>query len=160
MTDSAENEARGALAACATEIYPAMRDAATAYGKAHSKLLVSTDLVESMRCMIGLIEAAELLTEIAKKAEHVFRAELHAQMEFTGAPNIVGAFHTAVLAKKPMQVYVTDASLLPPELMVVPEPKPDMVEIAKRVRAGEQIPGTAMSNQQEHMLQLRSNKEG
>jgi hypothetical protein len=93
------------------------------------------DIIATMRATVALILACEAAETAFADAAAGARAALAASMESTGATNISTATHTAGLRRVPPKVIVT-GTVVPPEFMTTPEPRPDLAKIKKALGDG------------------------
>ena len=101
------------------------------------------------RLTVKLILAMAALQDAAKHAEAVLRQELAVSMERDGVTGFDTEFHSVVRAKGPRRAQVEDRQALAaahPDLMIAQDPKPDMNEIARRLKAREIVTGASLSN--------------
>lgn len=117
------------------------------------------DLVERMRDVASLVLAAEDLEAQAKSLAAAARDGLATVMSETGCANLKLPHHTVVAAMKPPGVIITDATLIPPTLMVTPEPKPNISAIRQFLSQGQRIPGAELSNAGMPILSIRSSRK-
>lgn len=148
-------EACAAIARTVQALYEPLRAAAAAYAHATAETTAASDLTDALRAAIALIVAAETLEDKAEQTAKTLRMRLAQTMSETGAPAIRGEYHSAHLLTAPDRVWVQEESLVPPELIVQPPPKPDLAEIGKRLRAGDRVGGCVLAGNKEPRLVLR-----
>jgi hypothetical protein len=138
--DAAATALRQALAAS----HAALRESVTSYRTAWSALAADTDLLDVLRAAGSLVLATEAIVTASKQVEATARTALAQTMSETGCPAVVLAHHTVHLGSKPASVEIEDAAAIPAELMRVPVP--DRVTIGRLLRAGTEVPGARLIN--------------
>lgn len=101
------------------------------------------------RLTVKMIISMAALADAAKHAEAVLRQELAASMERDGVTGFDTDFHSVVRAKSGRRAQIDDRAALAaahPELFTPQEPKADLAEIARRIKAKEVIQGASLSN--------------
>lgn len=90
-------------------------------------------------------EIAERKARLAGKAER-YRNALDRAMECIGLKRIAAAELTIARVNKAPKVVVTDMAVLPEDCIRKKDPEPNLVEIKRRIKAGEKIAGVELSN--------------
>ncbi|CAI3953582.1 unnamed protein product [Commensalibacter communis] len=99
--------------------------------------------------LLNAIYDLEFFIKCIEKCAEEFRLKLNQEMQDTGIISFKSDKATATLTKSvPSCLIISETELAKarPDLMIVPKPKPNKIEIAKLLRKGEQIPGTTLSN--------------
>jgi hypothetical protein len=153
-----ETNALEALREQARLAYVPVFAAGTKFANAHSKARNRTDIVDALAMTIDLLVAAEALHDAADGAVKDLRAALSATMDATGATRIEATHHTAMLAKKPAFLNVSDEALIPRSFYVQPEPQLDRKAL-KAALANAPVPGASLAIPNEMVLRLVAKKE-
>lgn len=95
---------------------------------------------------IALAKLKDRLTRHCRKAEGI-RDAIQTAMEVAEIPSLKTPCATLSMRASPPRVEITDPAALPPVFMVQPPPSPDKNAIKAALKAGEAIPGAALSNQ-------------
>jgi hypothetical protein len=150
--DAAAAGLRDALAAANAPL----RDGVSAYRAAYAGLSASTDLLEVMRAAGSLVLAAESIVEASKQVEATARSALAQTLMDTGACSIRTGSHIFSASPGRQSVVITDPSIVPEDLLYQPPPCPNKAAILRRIKAGEQVPGCALSNGTQPILSVRA----
>ncbi len=154
---SGATEASSVLQAAAERALSQLSKPVTEARDARYEMNNVTDLVDVMGYVADAILACEALHGVAKRAEADLRLHLARSMADTGAQSILtpDGYHSISLRAAIRGAIIEDRNAIPAELFSTPEPKPDLVEIAKRLRSGVSVPGAVLSNGGEQTIQIR-----
>jgi hypothetical protein len=95
---------------------------------------------------IALAKMKERLTRYSNRAAGI-REAIFAAMETAELRSIKAPAATLSLKANPSAVEITDPALLPVVYLKQPPPSPDKTAIRDALKAGETVPGAALSNQ-------------
>lgn len=95
---------------------------------------------------LAIAKLKDRLSRHCRKAEGI-REAIQVAMETAELPSIKTPVATLSMRASPPRVDITDASAIPAIFMVQPPPSPDKNAIKAALKAGEVIPGAALSNQ-------------
>jgi hypothetical protein len=112
--------------------------------------IAATELayVEGVKAGINetLAKIKERLSRYARQAETI-RAAIETAMTVAEIDKLPTPAATLSMGKSPPRVEITDPDALPPVYVTQPAPFPDKRAIAAALKAGEAVPGAALSNQ-------------
>ncbi len=116
-----------------------------------SRLYAARDAIEVMQRALEFIIAADDAQMALNVMMERARLALCIAMEETGAPKIQSEFHVASVAKGAAVARITDPDAIPPAYMRQPAPVIDKAAVLRALKAGEPVPGAAMSNSPPHL---------
>jgi hypothetical protein len=154
---SGASEAAAALLKSALAPYGAAKSATSHYGLAVARLQAASDLMDVLQAAGGLVLAAEALGDVISGHAQTLRVALTNALADTGAVGVRTETHTVSLATKPARVDVREPELVPPHLLTAP--RPDLVAIAKELRAGRPVPGCVLVGNGEPTVRFHPRKE-
>jgi hypothetical protein len=102
--------------------------------------------MDALRAAGQLVLAAELIVSASRSVEATARAALAQTLMDTGAVAIKTATHTFSASTGRQSVTITSAADVPAHLLHQPAPSPDRAKILRLLKAGESVPGCAISN--------------
>jgi hypothetical protein len=147
--DAAATALRQALAAS----HAPLRDAVAAYRTATAALVPDADL---LRAAGNTVLAAEAIAAASKQAEAAARAALAQTLMDTGTCSIRSSTHIFSASPGRQSVTVTSAADVPEHLLHQPPPSPDKAKIMRLLKAGETVPGCALSNGGQPILTVKA----
>lgn len=115
-----------------------------AIGKAALELAAVEGEVEGVK--IAKTKLEERLERHRNRAEGI-RDAIQTAMETAELTSLKTPAATLSMRASPPRVEITDLEMLPATYMVQPPPSPDKRSIGAALKAGEEVPGAAMSNQ-------------
>lgn len=148
-------DASKTLRAALAEPLRAVGGAVSQARAAQAELRDADDLILLMGAAAHVALACEALHRAAQEAESAARTALSASMASTGASTVHAGAHTLSLREVARKAIVTDPAAVPTELYTRPEPRPDLTEIGKRLRAGEIVPGCVLPNGAASTVQIK-----
>ena len=116
------------------------------------------DLVEQMQAATRVVLAAEALREVLDTLADRARAALRDAMVDTGCPSVETATHTVGLQRGAVSARIVDRALVPERFLTPQEPKVELAEISKALKAGLSIPGAVLSNGGAPVIAFRARK--
>jgi hypothetical protein len=150
--DAAATALRQALAAS----HAPLRDAVAAYRTATAALVPDADLLDVLRAAGNTVLAAEAIAAASKQAEAAARAALAQTLMDTGTCSIRSSTHIFSASPGRQSVTVTSAADVPEHLLHQPPPSPDKAKIMRLLKAGETVPGCALSNGGQPILTVKA----
>jgi hypothetical protein len=150
--DAASGALREALAAANAPL----RQAVQCYRSAAAELAASADLVDTMRAVGELVIASEAIVSASKHVEATAGATLAQTLMDTGACSVRTSSHIFSASPGRQSVTITSAADVPDHLLHQPPPSPDRVKILRLLKAGQQIPGCAISNGAQPFLTIKA----
>jgi len=133
-----------------------LRSAVTEYRAATAGLAATVDLLDVLRGAGDIVLAAESIAAAAKQAEAAARAALANALMDTGACSIRSATHTFSASPGRASVVITDAAMVPADMLRQPPPSPDKVKILRLLKANEAVPGCELSNGSQPILTVKA----
>ena len=130
----------------ADDAYAKCRSAAAHLGQDIVNLRASTDLADSLRGAVHLMQSAAHLSAIAKQLAESLRPTIVREMEQGGCYALpISDEQQAILADKARTAIVSDKSAVPPRFWFTPERRIDMDMLAAALLVGEHIEGAELS---------------
>jgi hypothetical protein len=151
--------ADAAAASLRDAIRPAHRALAQAvqqYRSAYAGLAPDADLLDVMKAVGELVIASEAIVAAAKHAESVARSSLAQALMDSGACSVRTSTHIFSASPGRQSVTITSAADVPDHLLHQPPPSPDRVKILRLLKAGQPVPGCAISNGAQPFLTIKA----